>query len=58
MPVRDVCGRRKLRFTVAEDEVGPAAGSGETRVCPSCFARVPDEVRCSDFGMPFPLTEL
>jgi hypothetical protein len=56
--VCDVCGRRKLRFTAAADEAGPAAASGETRVCPSCFARVPIEVRCSDCGMPFPLTEL
>jgi hypothetical protein len=57
--VCDVCGRRKLRFTGPQDEAGPAASaSGDIRVCPSCFARVPKEVRCSDCGMPFPLTEL
>ena len=56
--VCDVCGRRKLRFTGSVDEEGPAAASGDVRVCPSCFARVPNEVRCSDCGMPFPLTEL
>src|SRR5581483_3509038 len=56
--VCDVCGRRKLRFTAAADEAVPAAKSGETRLCPSCFARVPVEVRCSECGLPFPLTEL
>ena len=56
--VCDVCGRRKLRFTAAADEAAPAAKSGETRLCPSCFARVPVEVRCSECGLPFPLTEL
>jgi len=26
--------------------------------CPSCFARVAKEIRCSDCGVPFPLQEL
>jgi hypothetical protein len=56
--VCDVCGRRKFRSAAAAEEAAPAAVSGDTRVCPSCFARVPIEVRCSDCGMPFPLAEL
>jgi hypothetical protein len=56
--VCDVCGRRKFRSAAAAEEAGPAAVSGDTRVCPSCFARVAVEVRCSECGMPFPLTEL
>ncbi len=54
----DACGRRKFRFAAAADEAVPVSASGDIRVCPSCFARVPKEVRCSDCGMPFPLTEL
>jgi hypothetical protein len=54
----DVCGRRKFRPGAAAEDATPVAASGDTRVCPSCFARVPKEVRCSDCGMPFPLSEL
>jgi hypothetical protein len=56
--VCDVCGRRKFRSSAVAEDAAPAVVSGDTRVCPSCFARVPVEVRCSDCGMPFPLREL
>jgi len=39
-------------------EHGVVAVDGETMTCPSCFARVPQGIRCSDCGMPFPLQEL
>jgi hypothetical protein len=56
--VCDNCGRRKFRQAPA-DEVAPVrAASGETVACPACFARVAKDVRCSDCGMPFPLSEL
>ena len=56
--VCDACGRRKSRYLepVAREEA--VAVDGETVTCPSCFARVPQGIRCSDCGMPFPLQEL
>ncbi|HTO95998.1 MAG TPA: hypothetical protein VMK66_03050 [Myxococcales bacterium] len=55
----DNCGRRKFRSAPAEEEgVARGAATGETAVCPACFARVLKDVRCSDCGMPFPLSEL
>jgi ssDNA-binding Zn-finger/Zn-ribbon topoisomerase 1 len=53
----DACGRRKSRYA-GPAPAREAAVSGETVTCPSCFARVSREVRCSDCGMPFPLQEL
>ena len=53
----DVCGRLKFRYA-QEEAPAVRAGNGETTVCPSCFARVVKQVRCSDCGMPFPLQEL
>jgi len=56
--VCDACGRRKSRFVapvVAEER---RADTGETVTCPSCFARVPKEARCSDCGVPFALQEV
>ena len=55
--VCDACGRRKARYLQAVPRE-QAAASGETVTCPSCFARVGRDVRCSDCGMPFPLQEL
>ncbi len=51
------CGRRKFR-TEAPVEERVAATGDDTTVCPSCFARVRKDVRCSDCGMPFPFQEL
>ena len=52
----DACGRQKFRSTPVVEET--AALTGEIAVCPSCFARVAKDVRCSDCGMPFPVQEL
>lgn len=56
-PICDTCGRRKFAFAAAVEQTVRAA-TGETTVCPACFARVAKDVRCSDCGMPFPLQEL
>jgi len=57
--VCDVCGRRKSRYLEpAAREQAVAVDGDETVTCPSCFARVPQGVRCSDCGVPFPLQEL
>jgi hypothetical protein len=55
--VCDNCGRRKSRYTTPGPQRQSSA-SGETVMCPACFARVADDVRCSDCGTPFPLREL
>ena len=55
--VCDACGRRKARFTAASP-LARVAASGETRLCPSCFARVPSGPRCEECGVPFPVQEL
>lgn len=55
--VCDGCGRRKARFAGPRALAGIAA-SGETRLCPACFARVPASARCEECGVPFPLAEL
>jgi hypothetical protein len=54
----DACGRRKSRYAVPPPERRQRSGPAETVTCPSCFARVLREVRCSDCGLPFPLQEL
>lgn len=55
--VCDHCGRRKARFT-APSPLARMAALGETRLCPSCFARVPGGPRCEECGVPFPVQEL
>jgi len=52
------CGRRKSRYTSPAAQAPRAPSAGETVSCPSCFARVLKDVRCSDCGVPFPLQEL
>jgi hypothetical protein len=54
----DACGRRKSRYAAPPPEKRQRSGPAETVTCPSCFARVLHEVRCSDCGLPFPLQEL
>jgi len=54
----DACGRRKSRYAAPPPEQRRQSGPAETVTCPSCFARVLKEVRCSDCGLPFPLQEL
>ncbi|HET9753535.1 MAG TPA: hypothetical protein VFP52_11260 [Myxococcales bacterium] len=56
--VCDGCGQRKLRYSAAPEREAAAADAGETVSCPSCFARVAPDARCSDCGTPFPLQEL
>jgi len=56
--VCDACGRQKSRYLEPAPREEAVAASGETVTCPSCFARVPKEIRCSDCGVPFPLQEL
>lgn len=51
------CGRRRSRYTAATPGVAVRT-SGETILCPACFARVPHVDRCSECGTPFPLQEL
>lgn len=55
--VCDHCGRRKARYTAASP-LARVAALGETRLCPSCFARVPGGPRCEECGVPFPVQEL
>jgi len=54
----DACGRRKSRYAAPPPEQRRQSGPAEIVTCPSCFARVLREVRCSDCGLPFPLQEL
>jgi hypothetical protein len=56
--VCDSCGRRKSRYVAPAVKEERRAATGEIVTCPSCFARVAREVRCSDCGVPFPLQEL
>jgi hypothetical protein len=56
--VCDSCGRRKLRYLAPRVAPERRAATGETVSCPSCFARVAKELRCSECGLPFPLQEL
>jgi hypothetical protein len=55
--VCDGCGRRKLRYSAAPERNAVRVQPGETVSCPSCFARVAQDARCSDCGMPFPVQE-
>jgi hypothetical protein len=54
--VCDSCGRRKARY-VAASPLERIAASGESRLCPACFARVPAGARCEECGVPFPAQE-
>jgi len=54
----DACGRRKSRYAPPPPKQRQRSGPPETVTCPSCFARVLREIRCSDCGLPFPLQEL
>ena len=54
--VCDSCGRRKARY-VAATPLERIAASGESRLCPACFARVPAGARCDECGVPFPVQE-
>jgi|SRR4051794_7667789 hypothetical protein len=56
--VCDGCGRRKLRYSAPPERDVVRRQSGETVSCPSCFARVAQDDRCSDCGTPFPAQEL
>jgi hypothetical protein len=56
--VCDSCGQRKWRYAAPAASEERKAVTAETVTCPSCLARVPREVRCSDCGAPFPLQEL
>ena len=56
--VCDSCGRRKSRYLAPPVVEVRRVATGETVSCPSCFARVAKDVRCSDCGVPFPLQEL
>jgi hypothetical protein len=56
--VCDGCGQRKARYSAAPEREAARREAGETVSCPSCFARVPYDARCSDCGTPFPLQEL
>jgi hypothetical protein len=57
--VCDNCGRRKTRYLEpAADPGARAAASSEKVLCPSCLARVLPGPRCSDCGLPFPMTEI
>jgi hypothetical protein len=56
--VCDGCGQRKLRYAVRPEREAARVRAGETVSCPSCFARVPHDDRCSDCGTPFPVQEL
>jgi len=50
----DNCGRRKTLYLEAV-----AAGAGLDSVrCPACLSRVLAGPRCSDCGLPFPVTEI
>ena len=58
--VCDSCGRRKTRY------LHPAAAAPEAAVdpnaekihCPACLSRVMPGPRCSECGLPFPITEI
>jgi hypothetical protein len=55
--VCDACGRRRSRYT--QGAPGQAAAStGETVLCPACFARVAEAPRCGECGVPFAAHEL
>jgi hypothetical protein len=56
--VCDGCGQRKLRYSAEPERHAARPESGGTVSCPSCFARVAPDARCSDCGTPFPLQEL
>lgn len=55
--VCDSCGRRRSRYSTAAPQA-TAAASGETQLCPACFARVPVGPRCVECGVRFPATLL
>ncbi|HET9754678.1 MAG TPA: hypothetical protein VFP52_17030, partial [Myxococcales bacterium] len=55
--VCDGCGQRKQRYSAQPAREARPEG-GDTVSCPSCFARVLPDARCSDCGTPFPLQEL
>jgi DNA-directed RNA polymerase subunit RPC12/RpoP len=50
----DNCGRRKTLYLEPVEE-GP---SEDTVRCPACLSRVLAGPRCSDCGLPFPVTEI
>jgi len=56
--VCDGCGQRKLRYAAAPEQVAARRDAEATVSCPSCFARVAPDPRCSDCGTPFPAQEL
>jgi hypothetical protein len=56
--VCDACGRRRSRYTQAPPSGQPAASTGETVLCPACFARVAEAPRCGECGVPFAAHEL
>ncbi len=56
--VCDNCGRRRLRYSVPVASAPVAQAEDDTLLCPSCFARVPPGVRCTECGVPFPVVEL
>ncbi|HET7785020.1 MAG TPA: hypothetical protein VFL36_03540 [Myxococcales bacterium] len=56
--VCDGCGQRKLRYSVEPEREAARIDAGGTVSCPSCFARVAADARCSDCGTPFPVQEL
>lgn len=56
--VCDGCGRRKVYYAAERERAPQLAAGGEAVTCPSCFARVAKDARCSECGLPFPVQEL
>jgi len=55
--VCDNCGRRRSRYS-APPAVAQQSASGDTVLCPACFARVEQGPRCVECGVPFAVPEL
>ena len=58
--VCDNCGRRKIRYAqpAAAGPDAVADPNAEKVHCPACLSRVMPGPRCSECGLPFPLTEI
>ncbi len=53
------CGRHRARhFAPPIPPPDGAAPGGEHVLCPACFARVADAIRCAECGVPLPIREL
>jgi hypothetical protein len=56
--VCDNCGRRKTRYLRPAAAPEAASANAELVHCPACLSRVAPGPRCTECGLPFPVTEI